>query len=97
MMWYDGRGNLFDLTPHVHRRKISSLSGTVRVLESLTLHVSPLKELAIAREMIISPDDFSLLTDDVFYNGSLNDSQQEAVATASNPSFTRGIFCVLGN
>jgi hypothetical protein len=42
MMWYDGRGTVWDLNPQTHRRKVASLSGTARILEALMHPATPL-------------------------------------------------------
>lgn len=95
MMWYDGRGMLWDLKPQTHRWKVASLSSTARILEALMHPPTPLMHFAMTREMIVDSSVVSM-ADNAFYTTNLNDSQQEAVSTVSSKAFTEGIFCVLG-
>ena len=95
MMWYDGQGLLWDLKPKTHSRKVSSLSGPVRIMEALTNGITPLMRLAMTREMIVDSDDVRMVTN-TFCTANLNNSQQEAVATVSSSAFEEGLFCVLG-
>lgn len=95
MMWYDGQGNLWGLDQTSHIRKISSLSGTVRVIEALIHPVTPLMQHAMMREMILDSGDVSDAADSEIL-AELNPSQREAVASIGSEDFHNGFFCVLG-
>jgi hypothetical protein len=95
MMWYDGRGTLWNLAPETHRQKVASLSGMARVLETLRSPPTELMKFAMSREMIMDSNDVPRI-DGAFNSSDLNDSQMEAVLTVSSPAFDAGIFCVLG-
>ena len=76
MMWYDGRGKVWDLKPQTHRRKVASLSGMARILEALMHPPTPLMKFAMTREMIVDSSVMPMVDDDAFYTTELNDSQQ---------------------
>ena len=91
--WYDGRGTLWDLEPKCHLRKVSSLSGTARILEALMHPPTPLMHISMARDMIVDCNDEPII---ISLQNKLNDSQLQAVSIVSSPNFTDGLFCVLG-
>ena len=111
-MWYDGRGNLFDrkgilydekgslwpLDPPIHVRRVASLSGAARILESLAELPSPgsLMDFAMNREMLIDVIDYEEGMVNPSFVASMNESQKQAVATVASPSFRYGLLAIHG-
>ena len=95
MMWYNGKGELWDPEQQIHARRVASLSGTARILETLISCRTPMMEYAISREMIVDMNE-EYFESDSCVSTTLNESQQDAVSVVSSPQFTEGIFCVLG-
>lgn len=97
--WYDKNDNLWPLDQLHATRKLTSLSGTARVLENLKVENVPfLMRQAMKRKGILDASamnhlgSLSLVSD----SSELNKSQQQALAMVMNPSFQEGFVVIQG-
>jgi ABC-type glutathione transport system ATPase component len=99
--WYDSSDEFGELWPKEGQqaprviKKLTSLSGTTRILQSIRSSPLPdsLMYQAMRKEMLLNVIDRPLTT---AIAKSLNESQRKAVSTVSSPSFCRGFFAILG-
>ena len=97
LCWYDENGECWDLDELDPRRKVSSLSGVVRVTENLgTSPIPRLMQQAMARTNIFNASKLELEPDEVEYVDTLNTSQNKAVSVIKSPDFDSGFFVVQG-
>ena len=101
LMWLDGDGNYYPITPPFHLSRVASLSGTCRILESLSMPPSLLMNSALARSANMFVDateiEIDLLNISQKCNTySLNKTQKQAVAMVESASFKDGFFLVHG-
>lgn len=103
LCWWNGRskadgGELWPLEPKSHIRKLASLSGSARVLQTLSDTMSNPSELAkwaMNRQEIFSVDVVdSDSNGDIPSSHNLNNSQQLAVDAMDK--FMKGFFCIQG-
>lgn len=94
MLWYDENDYLWHLDDLVATRKVSSLSGTVRILDCLETRAIPtLMEEAMNRTNLF---DAKTLKFETVSNERLNTSQNEAVLAVNSKNFNGGFFVVQG-
>lgn len=103
LWWYDGGRELIPLDDRVPKRKIASMSGPSRVLESLSKTPLILTQNSMNREMIVDAvEDYNSLqqfqedSDLIDRIQKLNQSQQLALATLTSQHFTRGFQPIIG-
>lgn len=98
LVWHDAEGNFWPLQPRSHVRRVSSLSGVVRILGSLSVSPPPRLMLdAMKRENLIDVVDMDHIELDVIANlDEMNESQKVAVATVAGKDFKEGFFVIQG-
>ena len=102
LMWRDAHGDPYPIKPAYHLHRLTSLSGTCRILESLHTNPSPrtLMNHALRRNtgvLIEASKIGPILNQEVSkISAMLNTSQIQAVATVCSSSFDEGFFLVHG-
>lgn len=100
LMWRDENGNIWPIRPHFHLSRVASISGTSRIIESLSTNPLPgtLMHYALTRNAnaFVEPVEDALLLNPQLYSSELNESQKQAVATLCSDSFAEGFFLVHG-
>ena len=99
LQWYDVNGNLWDLDDLVATRKVSSLSGTVRILDNLTATggIPILMKQAMSRTNLFDASTLeSGVSDEVASVDRMNVSQNMAVLAVKSGIFNSGFFVVQG-
>jgi hypothetical protein len=91
LVWYDGMLNVWPLDGFSHKWRVASLSGAARVLEALSSRAADLMHWAMERSMLVdverNVDSVRRLLPDMLE--SMNESQQQAIATAASPALTK--------
>ena len=99
LQWYDVNGNLWDLDDLVATRKVSSLSGTVRILDNLTATggIPILMKQAMSRTNLFDASTLEWgVSDEVASVDRMNVSQNMAVLAVKSGIFNSGFFVVQG-
>ena len=102
LCWWDGKStNFWAMDSGIDPgRRVASLSGPARVLQSLSEASNDLSRWAMKREKLVAVDDEEsrLLHSKVDPSiiASLNESQQKAVNTVISPNFQKGFFTIQG-
>lgn len=100
LMWRDEEGNLWPIQPPFHLSRVASISGTSRIIESLSTNPLPgtLMHYALTRNAnaFVEPVESVLSLNPELYSSELNESQKQAVATLCSDSFTEGFFLIHG-
>lgn len=98
LVWRDREGNCLSMDEVPYKRRVASLSGPARVLESLLCKpaVGSLMHNAMQREMIFDVGDAPDLLLDPSIADRLNESQRKVVASVAGPTFHSGFLAVQG-
>ena len=97
LAWYDENDVLWDIRELVATRKVSSLSGTARVLENLTSPTIPtLMRQAMDRTNMFDASSLASVTNEDTSIAGLNMSQNAAVLALKSRTFDSGFFVVQG-
>eukprot|EP00978_Attheya_sp_CCMP212_P018746 scaffold51799_cov56-Attheya_sp.AAC.2 len=97
LMWYDENDNVRDLDELEATRKVSSLSGTARIIETLaTDDIPKIMGEAMSRTNLFDASSLTAVRDGITSINRLNKSQQLAVQAVKSPTFKDGFFVVQG-